>query len=316
MLLKFNQDVRLRIGDVIVQYRLINKDTPVVITFPPGSEWITELETDEVLWGFDFFKQQQINVISFFHTQQDEYFRSVALQHFIEQLGASLAIFPEKIGYGISRGGFAVSLHANALGLDRALLMMPLSTYSPLLAPWDPKVIKADKTSQYSGDNNDASGCKTPLTIIYDPLLKPDRLHMERFSGEVQRLKISGVGHRIGRTLRDLGILKETVLDFVHGRLDLDNFPRRVRGRRTLSFYLKSLSSDPTGKLTLKRKQVIYYHKLLWKLKHIEDEPRKVATRLKDSLLKRINESQKFLTCSRNFFPAKAFVMTNFFVFC
>ncbi|MBE7215040.1 hypothetical protein MK852_07455 [Shewanella benthica] len=317
-MLKFHQDVRLRIGDVIVQYRLINKDTPVVITFPPGSEWITEQETNEQvkLWGFDFFKKQQINVISFIHTGQDDYFRSIELQNFIKQLGKFIAMFPDKIGYGSSRGGFAVSLHANALGLDRALLLMPLSTYSSELAPWDPKVIKVDKATKYSGYNKDASGCKIPLTIIYDPLNKSDRLHVKRYSCQIQKLKFPGIGHRIARGLRDLGLLKKVVIDFVHDELDVDDFPRLIRNRRNLSYYHKGMSSNATGKLTLRRKKVIYYHKLMWKLKHIEDEPRKMATKLRDSLLKRIDESQKFLTGSKNFLPAKTFVMANFFIFC
>lgn len=318
MQLKFHQDVRLRIGDVIVQYRLINKDAPVVITFPPGSEWITEQETNEEvkLWGFDFFKKQQINVISFIHIGQDEYFRTIELQNFIQQLGKFIAMFPDKVGYGSSRGGFAVSLHANALGLDRALLLMPLSTYSSDLAPWDPKVIKAEKTTKYSGYNKDASGCKIPLTIIYDPLNTPDRLHVERYSCQLQKLKFPGVGHRIARGLLALGLLKKVVIDFVHDELDAEAFPSLIRNRRSLSYYHKGMSSNATGKLTLRRKKVIYYHKLMWKLKHIEDEPRKVATRLTESLLKRIDASQKWLTSSKNFLPAKVFVMANFVVFC
>ncbi|MCJ8303130.1 hypothetical protein [Shewanella sp.] len=317
-MLKFHQDVRLRIGDVIVQYRLINKDTPVVITFPPGSEWITEQETNEQvkLWGFDFFKKQQINVISFIHIGQDDYFRSIELQNFIKQLGKFIAMFPDKIGYGSSRGGFAVSLHANALGLDRALLLMPLSTYSSELAPWDPKVIKVDKATKYSGYNKDASGCKIPLTIIYDPLNKFDRLHVKRYSCQIQKLKFPGIGHRIARGLQDLGLLKKVVIDFVHDELDVDAFPRLIRNRRNLSYYHKGMSSNATGKLTLRRKKVIYYHKLMWKLKHIEDEPRKVATKLRDSLLKRIDESKKFLIQSNTFLSVKLFVMANLVVFC
>lgn len=317
-MLKFHQTIRQRIGNVLVQYRLIDIDAPVVITFPPGSEGMTEQEVDEKQhpWGFNFFTKQQINVISFTHINKDEYYRSIELQNFIKQLGDLLTEFPERIGYGISRGGFAAALHANALKLDRALLMMPLSSYSAQLAPWDPKVIKADKETKYAGFNNDAAACKTPLTIIYDPLFKADRLHMQRFTCEVNKLKIPGVGHRIGRSLRDLGILKDTVLDFVHNRLDMEVFPQQVRGRRELAFYHKTLCTNPTGKLTLRRKKVIYYHKALWKLKHIEDEPRKIATKLKESIQKRISVPQNFILSSKNLVPAKMFIASNFFVFC
>ncbi|WP_076414334.1 hypothetical protein [Shewanella sp. UCD-KL12] len=317
-MLTFHKTVRQRIGNVIVQYRLLNINEPVVITFPPGSDGLTEQEAREgtAPWSYNFFTKQHKNIISFTHIGKDEYYRSIELQNFVKYLGSNLTDFSERIGYGVSRGGFAVALHANTLKLDRALLMMPLSSYSAKVAPWDPKVLKAEKATQYCGYNNDGAECKTPLTIIYDPLFKADRLHMQRFRCEVHKLKISGVGHRIARTLRDLGLLKKIVLDFVDNKLDTENFPRLVKGRRELDFYHKTLCTNPTGKLTLKRKKVIYYHKVLWKLKHIEEEPRKIAKRLQESIQKRISAPQKLMLSSKNFIPAKMFVASNFFVFC
>lgn len=318
LLLKFHQSIRQRIGNVIVQYRLFNINAPLVITFPPNSAGINELEVKEGVhpWGFNFFTKQQINVISFTHIGKREYFRSIELQNFIKDLENLLSVFPERIGYGVSLGGFAISLHANALKLDRALLMMPLSTYSPHIAPWEPKAVTADKATQYSGCNDDAVVCKVPLTIIYDPLYKTDRLHVERYSCHITRLKLSGVGHRIPRALQELGLLKSTVLDFVHNRLDQASFPDKVRNRRELSYYYKSLLSNSTGKLTFKRRKIIYYHKALWKLKHIEDEPRRIVTRFTESLLKRVHIKKRLNIDLEAVMPIKTLVMSNMFIFC
>jgi len=288
-MLKSNQNVCQRIGDMMMQYLIIDISKPVVVTFAPGCEAIDEscIGENRPLWGFNFLSKEKINTISFVHIGENNYYQSREFEAYLEKLGDELAIFPERIGYGVSRGGFATSLYANSLKLDRALLLMPLSTYDDQLAPWDPKAQKASQDSPLPTSNNDATICRVPLTVIYDPLFKADRLHIERYSNVVSRLKLPGVGHRIPRALQDMGLLKKVVLDFIDNKLDTEAFPELIRERRKLSYYYRHLLSDPTEKLTFKRKMILYYHKLNLQLANIEEQPARIVSRVKQSLYKR-----------------------------
>ncbi|WP_299797296.1 hypothetical protein [uncultured Shewanella sp.] len=288
-MLKFNQVVRQRIGNMMMQYLLIDTSKPVVVTFAPGCEAIDEKALDESkpLWGFNLLTEHKINTISFVHIGENNYYQCRDFDAFIEMLGAELSRFPHRVGYGVSRGGFATSLYADHLRLDRALLLMPLSTYDNNIAPWDPKVQQATRNSSLATTNRDASICTTPLTVVYDPLYRPDRLHIERYSCVVCRLKLAGVGHRIPRALQDMKILKKLVLDYIDNKLDTRSFPELIRERRMLSYYYRNLLSNPTQKLTAKRRFILYSHRLRVQLANMEGEPERVARRMKQSLYKR-----------------------------
>ncbi|RTR37712.1 hypothetical protein EKG38_16980 [Shewanella canadensis] len=317
-MLKFNQDIRQRIGDMMMQYLIIDTSKPVVVTFAPGCEAIDEKSMDEnkPLWGFDFLSKKKINTISFVHIGENNYYQSREFEDFLEELGDELGVFPERIGYGVSRGGFATSLYANSLKLDRALLLMPLSTYDKRVTPWDPKVQKASQNSSLSTLNKDAAICSIPLTIIYDPLFKADRLHVERYSNVINRLKLPGVGHRIPRALQDMGLLKKVVLDFIDNRLDTEAFPELIRERRKLSYYYRSLLSDPTQKLTFKRKLILYYHKLSLQLANIEDEPGRILCRLRQSLFKRKYLVEKCHNQLQHVITERPLALSTAMVFC
>jgi len=317
-MLQFNQDVRQRIGDMMMQYLIFDTSKPVVITFAPGCEAIDEksLGRNKPLWGFNLLTKMKINTISFVHIGENNYYQSREFDDFIEELGDELGIFSERIGYGVSRGGFATSLYANSLKLDRALLLMPLSTYDSRVAPWDPKVQKASKNSRLPTSNKDASTCRVPLTVIYDPLFKADRLHIERYSNVVNRLKLPGVGHRIPRALQDMGVLKKLVLDFIDNKLDTENFPELIRERRTLSYYYRNLLSNPTEKLTFKRKVVLYYHRLNLQLANIEDEPARILSRIKLSLYKRKYLVEKCHSQLQHVITQRQLALSTAMVFC
>lgn len=317
-MLQLNQEVCMKVDDIFVQYYLFNMSSPVMITFPPGCQYLTQenIDAGKSAWGFDFFTKQQINVIACNHIGADNYFDSTLFADFINTLAIHLAQFPKRLGYGISRGGYAASLYADTLGLDGALLLMPLSTYNPTLAPWDVKVISANKQHPATTERKDAANCSTPLTIIYDPLSPADRKHAERYGESVERIRLPGVGHRISRTLQALGILKSIVLMYQHGEIDKHYFYTEVRRRRQTSFYFKGLSVNPTKKLTLKRLGIIYYHQLRFKLMHIEQQPQKIACRWRDSLRKRcptIVISYKWLSPLSN---NHLMLASGAFVFC
>ncbi|MDO6776282.1 hypothetical protein Q4591_13030 [Shewanella sp. 3_MG-2023] len=284
-MLKLNQQVRIQVDDVFIQYHIFDVNQPVMVTFSPYSEPITEeqISSGKSAWGFELFAKRQLNVVAFNHIGKNNIFESQIFEAFLVDFGKQLTLFPSRIGYGASLGGFAVALYAKTLGLDRALLLMPVSTFNQSIAPWEPKTF-----SHSRGVGLDASGCTIPLTIIYDPLFVPDKLHKERFASCVKVLTITGVGHRVLRALRDLNMLSSVVLEYREGDINSDNFYQRTRNRRNLSYYFKHIRTVNTGKLTNKRLMIIYRHKLAYHLKNLDVNPKKIITKLKVSLSKKV----------------------------
>lgn len=211
-------------------------------------------------------------------------FTSNELVIFTEKLGKHLDCFCERIGYGVSRGGFATSMFSKNLRLDRALLLMPISTYDISIASWDPKVREA---AQHLNASPDSADCDIPLTIIYDPLYKPDSMHMKRFQSCRVRFPLPGVGHRIPRALLQLGILKSTILQYRQQQIDPASFFLKIRKRRTLSFFYRGLQScNNTSRFSL-RSRVILFHRIQYHINHLDIDPKKIYQQLSESIQKR-----------------------------
>ena len=285
-MLLFNQTVRIQVDDVVVQYHIFETEQPIMITFPPGNEALSHADLIEkkTPWGFDLFAKRKMNVISFNHIGKGNYFNSNEFATFTVKLGRHLDCFSERIGYGVSRGGYATSLFSMNLCLDRALLLMPISTYDISIASWDPKVREA---SLYLNACADSAECEIPLTIIYDPLYKPDSMHVKRFQSCINRLPLPGVGHRIPRALLQLGILRSTVLQYRQQQIDPASFFLKIRKRRTLAIFYRGLQAcNKTSKFSL-RSRVILLHNIRHHINHLDINPKKMHQQLSESIKKR-----------------------------
>jgi|TARA_R110000851_G_scaffold90253_5_gene197104 hypothetical protein len=289
--LKLNIEVKEIIDNVVMQYHIFDTSQPLMITFPPVCQSIKnkDVSITAPVWSFDFFAKRKLNIIAFNHIGEGNYFDSIAFISLLDKLRQEIAIFPTKIGYGSSLGAFALSLHADRLLLDKALLMMPQSTYCKKTASWDPIVVNAQDSKNSDMTVLDGSTCKTPLTIIYDPLSLADKLHVDRYEQTATRLKIFGVGHRIPRTLQHLDMLSEVILQFRIGTIDNDYFYRGLKERRKLSYYFRDAYKKPTVSYTNRRIIIIYWHKTKQRLIHFKFEPAKILDRLLCSIKKRIS---------------------------
>ncbi|MEL0635070.1 cytosolic protein, partial [Pseudoalteromonas carrageenovora] len=71
-------------------------------------------------------EKQNVNVISYQHLGTSNCFRSRNLIFFLEQLSTLLSTFKCRLGYGFSRGGFAVGGFAKLLKLEQVLFFHPV----------------------------------------------------------------------------------------------------------------------------------------------------------------------------------------------
>lgn len=312
-----HQATRLQVDNVLVQYQIFDINAPVMVTFPPNCQALTQdqVDADKQAWSFQFFNKRKMNVIAFNHIGGDDhYFDSVIFAQFLQKLSIALQQFPKRIGYGVSKGGFATAFYADMLQLDKALLLMPVSTYWQPTAPWDPKLEKHFQLQKGNMSHLDASQCQTPLTIIYDPLYIPDANHKACFKNCVASYRLPGVGHRIARALVDIGLLKDIILAFREGDIDSERFYQATRKRRDLSYYFRSLDKVHVGTVSKKRLAIIYLHKF-YRYKKQTIELDKVKGRLCESLDKRIAFVHSLIN-GKGMLAARNFAGGSALIFC
>ncbi|QOR62337.1 hypothetical protein ACM66Z_02365 [Sulfurovum sp. ST-21] len=251
------------IDDVICKYYIHDIKKPIMVTFASLNSFLdqTEIENGISPWGYDFVKKQGLNIISFSSINKNTWYRSNILYHFMMQLSSELEVFPERLGYGGSMGGYGVSSYCNILKLDRILIINPISTLNKSLVPWEYRFTHDRENLDWeSGEVFDGAQALASGYIIYDPLFDLDKKHAQRYQNLIH-LKVPGVGHSMPKHLQEMNMLKKTLISFIHNRLDPFDFHSDARKRRTIPRYYKWLLSKENKHLTKKRKYIIYIHR-------------------------------------------------------
>ncbi|MEZ8252996.1 hypothetical protein AB6C79_09745 [Vibrio splendidus] len=250
------------IDDVFCCSCIRDTNSPLVITFSNAKEVTYQNDLtryDYSPWAFDFLISNNFNVISFSSINKENWYRSEIFHDFIESLSPLLKVFPERIGYGGSMGGYAASAFSNVLGLERLVLYNPISSLHEKLTPWETRFLFAKRELNWDSRYNDGAVSHSKGFIIYDPLFKLDRLHAKRY--KLKGIRIYGVGHGVPRHLANLGLLKKTALECLKGDFNEVEFYKRSRRRRDYQGYYNWLLSEENARLTLPRKKIIKSHK-------------------------------------------------------
>ncbi len=234
------------LGDVYVKYHFVDLNKPLLFTFSPAGTDVQErdLNQDFAPWGYHLAQKQNVNIIAFQHLGKSNWFRNRNLIFFIEQLSTLLSPFETKLGYGLSRGGFAVGAFAKLLKLDKVLLFHPVSTKNKLIAPWDDRS-STDIAQQYDwqGEYHDLDLGDAEGYIIYDPTNRIDRQHARRYQ-QLTHLRVFGMGHGTHATyLNKFGFYKQVAVDFIaNQQIDIAQFRLQTKTLRLKEDYYKKLN--------------------------------------------------------------------------
>lgn len=220
---------------VFVKYELVDIDKPLLFIFSPSGSDVQQqdLHPDFEPWGYHFAQQQQVNVIAFQHLGKSNWFRSPSLIAFLEQLSPLLTPFKCRLGYGLSRGGFAVGAFSDLLMLDHVLLFSPVSTKNKHLVPWDDRPsTELAQQFDWRGDYHDRNLGSALGYVIYDPTNDIDRWHAERFS-QLTHIQVEGMGHGVDPSdLNKLGFYNHLAAQFIqHQTLDVDELRQQAKVR-------------------------------------------------------------------------------------
>jgi len=237
----FNKSNSFTIGKTYCKYYLYDTSKPLIITFAPAGALVKEdeLNNDISIWGYDFIKKKQMNIIAFAAIESNNWYLDSKLYNFLEDLQKKISIFKYRYGYGVSMGGYAVSAYANILKLQKILLYSPISTLNENILTFD-KRHKIEK-NLWINNSLDGSKCDVEGYIIYDPFCVEDRKHAERYNNKLKHLKVPGLGHMVIKYIAKLGLAPWIFDNFIKDTLEKKLFIEKVKRRRELSDYYNNM---------------------------------------------------------------------------
>jgi hypothetical protein len=196
-------------------------------------------------WGFQFIEKQGWSMLGVMAGGWTWYRDPWVAQEF-DRLAASgfFAQFERVVFYGASMGGYAACAFSAACPGADVVAISPQSTLDKAQVPWETRYKVAwdrDWSGKY-GDAAEASRAARRVSILYDPYEPLDAGHAARFTGgNVVKLRTPLMGHRLGSSLHQMGILNPIILAALDGSLTEGGFYRRLRARRNFARYQREL---------------------------------------------------------------------------
>lgn len=243
------------IADMYYQFRVIDLDKPIVISFPTATrEEIFDPKTP--IPSFDFLSKYDVNVLSFgvIGKMDDNYFTNPDFSSFIECLGKLLGQFKLRLGFSNSKGGFGIGTYAEALRLDSVLLFFPVSTKQEDLVPWDSRKSTVDANQiTWSPPYNKVNLGRCKGYVVYDPTDKIDAKHASNFKGLVH-IKINGLVHGAGYSflVHNSDLIQNMAYDFFKRQeLDIKTIREKSKVLRLSKKYFERLVNKKPQNKTL-----------------------------------------------------------------
>ncbi|MFM2356173.1 MAG: hypothetical protein RLZZ528_1909 [Pseudomonadota bacterium] len=196
-------------------------------------------------WGFAFIERQGWSMLGVMANGWTWY-RDPWVAAEFDRLAAEgfFARFDRVVFYGASMGGYAAAAFVAACPGADVVTISPQSTLDRALVPWETRYRMAwdrDFSGKY-GDAAVASDAARRVTILFDPYEALDAGHVNRFSGgNVMKLRTPLMGHRLGSSLNQMGILTPVILSALDGSLTETGFYRALRARREFPRYQREL---------------------------------------------------------------------------
>lgn len=225
-------------------FLFIQRSDTLVVTFDNLDIAMTKRE-DRRPWGFSFIEKQGWSMLGVMANGWTWYRDPWVWAQFdaLRDTGF-FKRFKRVVFYGASMGGYAACAFVAACPGADVVAISPQSTLDKALVPWETRYHTAwgrDFSGPY-GDAAEVSAAAGQVTLLYDPYEPLDAAHVARFGGaNVTRLRTPLLGHRLGSSLHQMGILSPIMLGALHGTLTEAEFYRTLRARKTFARYQREL---------------------------------------------------------------------------
>lgn len=216
----------------------------LVVTFD-NLDIAMEKREDRRPWGFSFIEKQGWSMLGVMANGWTWY-RDPWVWDQFDDLAQSgfFKGFRRVVFYGASMGGYAACAFSAAHPGCEVLAISPQSTLDKTLVPWETRYVIAwgrDFSGRY-GDAALVSAAAAKVTLLYDPYEALDSAHVARFENpNVLKLRAPLLGHRLGSSLQQMGVLSPITLGALNGTLTEVDFYRTLRARKTFGRYQKEL---------------------------------------------------------------------------
>lgn len=222
----------------------IPRGDTLVVTFDNLDIAMTKRE-DRRPWGFSFIEKQGWSMLGVMANGWTWYRDGWVCDQF-DDLAKSgfFKGFKRVVFYGASMGGYAACAFVAACPGADVVAISPQSTLDRRLVPFETRYKTAwgrDFSGKY-GDAAEASKAAGRVTILYDPYEPLDAGHVARFTGaNVVALRAPLMGHRLGSSLHQMGILSAVTLGALNGTLTEADFYKVLRARKGFVRYQREL---------------------------------------------------------------------------
>lgn len=223
----------------------------LVVTFDNLDIAMTKRE-DRRPWGYSFIKDQGWSMLSVLAGGWTWYREPWVYAQFDElKKSGFFKQFKRVVFYGASMGGYAACAFAPAAPGCDVVAISPQSTVDKSVVPWETRyktVWDRDFTGKY-GDAAKVSRAANRISILYDPYEPLDAQHAARFTGKnVQHLRAPLLGHRLGSSLNQMGILTPIILGALNGTLTPEEYYGMLRARKDSPRYQRELFKKAVSK--------------------------------------------------------------------
>ncbi|WP_424978116.1 hypothetical protein [Leisingera sp. S232] len=218
----------------------------LVVTFDNLDIAMTKRD-DRRPWGFSFIEAQGWSMLGVMANGWT-WFRHQEVSRKFEELRDSgfFAQFSRVVFYGASMGGYAAAAFAAAAPGSTVFAISPQSTLDKSIVPWEmryKKVWNRDFSGPF-GDAAQASRGAGDVHIMFDPYVVPDAAHAARFTGaNVTFWRCPLLGHRLGSSLQQMGVLQEIACSAIAGNLTPHGFHRLLRQRHSFPRFQRELAN-------------------------------------------------------------------------
>ena len=229
----------------------IKRSDTLVVTFD-NLDIAMEKREDKRPWGFAFIEKQGWSMLGVTAAGWT-WFRDPWVYAQFDDLKKQgfFKGFKRVVFYGASMGGYGACAFAAACPGADVVAISPQSTLDKRLVPFETRY-KTAWDRDFSGPYGDAAKVSAKagrVTLIYDPYEPLDAGHVNRFAGKnVVRLRAPLLGHRLGSSLQQMGILSPIVLAALYGTLTEKAFYQQLRARKSFGRYQKELFNRAVAK--------------------------------------------------------------------
>lgn len=222
----------------------IPRSDVLVVTFD-NLDLALEKRRDQRPWGFDFIAKQGWSMLGVMASGWTWYRDDWLFAQFDQLVrDGFFARFRRVVFYGASMGGYGACAFAKAVPGADVVVISPQSSLDPALVPWERRYRKG-AARDFSGPYADgATGIANAarVFVFYDPYQAADACHADRLQGgQVVKLRAPLLGHRLGSSLGQMGILSPLILAALEGRLCEGDFYRALRCRHAFPRYQREL---------------------------------------------------------------------------